>query len=239
LKSTQKIIPSLSSNSVYLGLLLALVGGFLDAYTFISRDGVFANAQTGNLVLLAINLSYGNWKNAIDYILPIIAFILGVLVAETVKRPRLREFLYSYRRSILLLECAVLILVGLLPSSVPNLVITVCISFVSSLQISTFTHLDKWAYNSTMTTGNIRIASQAAYTAFINHDKEAKTKFKEFLVIILSFSFGALFGSFATRYIGNQSVWIAAGVLLIAIILYHKDKGYFRKNYVKWYKKRA
>ena len=47
-------IPSLSSNSIYLGVLLAIVGGFLDAYTFISRDGVFANAQTGNMVLLAV-----------------------------------------------------------------------------------------------------------------------------------------------------------------------------------------
>ncbi|MFB7142460.1 YoaK family protein [Gottfriedia sp. NPDC056225] len=229
---SKKIIPSLSSNSVYLGVLLALVGGFLDGYTFISRDGVFANAQTGNLVLLAINLSYGNWKNSVDYILPILAFILGVLVAESVKHPRLRELLYSYRRSILILECVVLIIVGVLPSSVPNIVVTVCISFVSSLQISTFTHLDKWTYNSTMTTGNIRIASQAAYTAFVNQDEEAKTKFKEFLVIILSFSFGALFGSISTKYIGNQSVWLAAGILLIALILYHKDKGYFKKKYI-------
>jgi uncharacterized protein DUF1275 len=35
------------------GLLLAGAGGFLDAYTFIGRGGVFANAQTGNIVLLA------------------------------------------------------------------------------------------------------------------------------------------------------------------------------------------
>ena len=33
--------------------LLAVVGGFLDAYTYILRGGVFANAQTGNIVLLA------------------------------------------------------------------------------------------------------------------------------------------------------------------------------------------
>lgn len=33
------------------GLLLAGVGGFLDAYTFVGYGGVFANAQTGNIVL--------------------------------------------------------------------------------------------------------------------------------------------------------------------------------------------
>ena len=35
------------------GVMLAIVGGYLDAYTYISRDHVFANAQTGNMVLLA------------------------------------------------------------------------------------------------------------------------------------------------------------------------------------------
>lgn len=43
------------------GVMLAIVGGYLDAYTYISRDHVFANAQTGNMVLLAINIKEGSW----------------------------------------------------------------------------------------------------------------------------------------------------------------------------------
>ncbi|MFD3445733.1 YoaK family protein [Microbacteriaceae bacterium 4G12] len=221
-------IPSLSSNSVYLGVLLAIVGGFLDAYTFISRDGVFANAQTGNVVLLAIKAANGEWKNALLFIPPILAFILGVLISEVVKIPHVRRALHSYRRSILILECIVLIIVGFLPKSIPNMVVTVCISFVSSLQISTFNKLDKWAYNSTMTTGNLRTATQAAYLAFVEHKPEEKKRFTEFLVIILSFIFGALIGTFFTHHFGNTSIWIAAGILVIALILYHKDRGYWR-----------
>lgn len=34
------------SESLRLGLLLALAGGFMDAYSYIERGGVFANAQT-------------------------------------------------------------------------------------------------------------------------------------------------------------------------------------------------
>ena len=40
------------SETFRLGILLAIVGGFLDAYTYISRGEVFANAQTGNICLL-------------------------------------------------------------------------------------------------------------------------------------------------------------------------------------------
>ncbi|WP_445486612.1 YoaK family protein [Niallia sp. 03133] len=225
-----KTLPSLSSNSVRLAILLAIVGGFLDAYTFISRDGVFANAQTGNIVLFAVKAADGAWKDAMLYIPPLIAFILGVLVSEIVKVPCIRHFLHSYRRSILILECIVLFIVGIMPTSIPNIVVTVCISFVSSLQISTFNKLDKWAYNSTMTTGNLRTATQAAYAAFIEHNHEAKKQCKEFFGIIASFLFGALIGTFSTTYIGNTSIWIASGILVVALIFYHRDKGYLRRS---------
>ena len=42
------------SETFRLGALLTVVGGFLDTYTYLSRGGVFANAQTGNIVLLAL-----------------------------------------------------------------------------------------------------------------------------------------------------------------------------------------
>lgn len=223
------MIPSLSSNSIYLGILLAIVGGFLDAYTFISRDGVFANAQTGNIVLFAVRAANREWGLSLLYIPPIFAFVLGVLISEIVKIPHLRQLLYSYRRSILILECILLIIVGFLPSSVPNIIVTVCIAFVSSLQISTFNKLDKWAYNSTIATGNLRTATQAAYYAYVENNQEAKRKFKEFLLIILSFLFGALTGTFSTTYIGDKSIWIPSGILLIALVMYHRDKGFYRK----------
>ena len=38
------------SESLAIGLLLALTGGFLDAYTYVARGRVFANAQTGNIL---------------------------------------------------------------------------------------------------------------------------------------------------------------------------------------------
>ena len=51
-------------NSLYLFLTFALVGGFLEAYTFLLHGGVFCNAQTGNIVLFFLNLTQGNWADA-------------------------------------------------------------------------------------------------------------------------------------------------------------------------------
>ena len=53
----EKIKEKQMSENFILGIMLALTGGFLDAYTYITRGGVFANAQTGNIVLMGINLA--------------------------------------------------------------------------------------------------------------------------------------------------------------------------------------
>ena len=36
-------------------------GGFQDAYTYFTRDEVFSNAQTGNVVLMSHNFMTGQW----------------------------------------------------------------------------------------------------------------------------------------------------------------------------------
>ena len=47
------------SESFRIGALLAIIGGFFDAYSYLCRGGVFANAQTGNIVLLGVNIANG------------------------------------------------------------------------------------------------------------------------------------------------------------------------------------
>ena len=74
------------SESFLLGAVLALAGGFLDAYTYVCRGGVFANAETGNIVLMGIELADGNFKSALQYLIPITAFACGILASELVKK---------------------------------------------------------------------------------------------------------------------------------------------------------
>ena len=81
------------SESMPLAIFLTLAGGFQDAYSYNCRGKVFANAQTGNIVLLGQNLAQGQWKTALHYLVPLCAFFLGVyiqsgctIVSEKTKR---------------------------------------------------------------------------------------------------------------------------------------------------------
>lgn len=68
-------------NSVF----LALSGGFQDAYTYNTRDEVFSNAQTGNVVLMSQH--FMNWNGRLGQVVfvPLLAFVFGVFVAENVQ----------------------------------------------------------------------------------------------------------------------------------------------------------
>ena len=44
------------SESIGIGIILAISGGLMDAYSYIVRDRVFANAQTGNMMMFGVNL---------------------------------------------------------------------------------------------------------------------------------------------------------------------------------------
>jgi len=68
------------SESFLLASLLAIVGGFLDAYSYVCRDHVFANAQTGNIVKLGMSIAQGDSLQTVKYLIPILAFFLGVFI---------------------------------------------------------------------------------------------------------------------------------------------------------------
>jgi len=219
--------------SLQLGVLLAFAGGFQDAYSFIGLGGVFANAQTGNVVLLGVEAGRQHWAEALRHVPPLLAFVLGVGVSETLSRPSVAAVLRWPARFALVLEIIVLGVVGLLPGGVPYSPIVVMIAFTASVQVTTFRTLIIWPYNTAMVTGNLRTAAQAAYQAVADHDREARRKARSFATVIVSFVIGAIAGGLLTSGIGRHAIWISAGVLLVALglFLYDEHRGLLRDRF--------
>lgn len=107
------------SESLAVGFLLALTGGLLDAYSYLNRGEVFATAETGNIVLMGINLAQQNWSGALHYLLPVLAFTAGILAAEWVRRRcdpgEGRPQRLHWRLPLLLAECVAILVVSALP----------------------------------------------------------------------------------------------------------------------------
>jgi uncharacterized membrane protein YoaK (UPF0700 family) len=215
--------------SVELGVLLAFVGGFQDAYAFIALGGVFANAQTGNIVLFGVEAARDHWAAALRHIPSVLAFVTGVMVAETFCRPRVAAAIRRPARAALVLEIIVLTGAGFVRHAVPDSVVVIMIAFTASVQVTMFRTLITWPYNTTMVTGNLRTLAQAAYHSVADRDPEAQRKTRSFAVVIVSFMIGAFAGGWLTLHAHEHAIWVAAGVLVIAFALFVVDERGWRR----------
>ena len=204
-----------ASESYLVGVLLAIAGGYLDVYTYICRGGVFANAQTGNIVLLGINVADKNWDKILFYMYPILAFMAGILITEYVRyNPGLH-----WRQIVIVIEFVVLWVIAFTPSGVCDDLINSAVSFVCSMQVESFRRFNGSAYATTMCTGNLRSATEQLFYYNINKDKEARKKSLQYYGIILFFILGAVLGTAITRAFLERSVLIVCLLLLMVFVI--------------------
>lgn len=206
------------SDSIRIGAILAIVGGFLDAYTYICRGNVFANAQTGNIVLFGANLFSFNWKQALNYLIPIIAFASGVFVVEEIKK-KYKDFKnIHWRQIVILIEIILLFAVAFIPES-HNILANITVSFVCSLQTDTFRKVRNNTFATTMCTGNLRSGTALLCAYRHNRDKDLLKKSLQYYTIILVFIFGGGIGAILTSIYKTKSVLFCCILLLICFLI--------------------
>ncbi len=200
-------------------LALATVGGFLEAYTYVTRDGVFANAQTGNIARMGLNLAQGNILLTLRYLIPVIAFMAGVTLSLQLRRLR-----QDWERIILLLEIALLFLVGLIPAGNLNMLATVTVSFVCALQVESFRKFGENAFASTMCTGNLRIATEHLNRYFADKSRTELNTALQYYGIDLVFACAVLVGYWVTSAFGVRAAWFPILIPAALLILLRREE---------------
>ena len=211
------------SESLRLALILAFAGGFLDAYTYVMRGGVFANAQTGNIVLFGISLFSADFSAAFRFFIPITAFTAGIFVAESIRKAFTGFQSLHWRHPVLFIECAVLAASAFIPAS-HNMWANALVSFVCSLQVESFRKVHGSPYATTMCTGNLRSAAENLFNYMIHKEPENFYTARNYFIIIGAFVTGAGVGALAAKICGHSSVLFAAALLAAAAVIVFKEK---------------
>lgn len=212
------------SETLTVSILLTVTGGFLDAYTYLFRGKVFANGQTGNFVLLGISLAQRDFQRAFYYLLPIMAFLVGIFLAETIHVRIGNDRFIKWRHVILLLEIVILLTAVFIPVGEWNYLVNVSISFVCALQTQAFRSLRGLSYISVMCTGNVRSGIQEFCNYLHSRKKSHLTNGFYYFLIIFSFILGAAAGTFLTQHWHYLSLLFPIGLLAIALILLFAKK---------------
>ena len=208
------------SESIRLGALLAISGGMMDAYSYIMRGHVFANAQTGNMLLFGVNLSEGNFQTALTYFCPILAFTIGIMLAD-VFRLKSIEMLH-WRQISVLIEAVILFGVAFIPLPL-NLLANSLTSLACGIQVESFRKIHGRGIATTMCIGNLRSATQNMCDFF--HTKEKKSLRNGFLYfgIISCFILGAILGNLCITLLHEKAILVSAGLLFIAFMIMFID----------------
>ncbi len=206
-------------------VLLTFIGGFLDAYTYILRGGVFANAQTGNLVLFGVNAAKGNIRAA-HYLFPVITFMVGVFVSKYLKDKISIGKQINYRLVILLMEMLTVFFIGFVPPTANmNDFTNIIISFITALQYSAFRTINGLPFASTMCSGMLR--SVVDYFYAYTGDTKNKDVLKIcalYFFIIITFCIGCVVGCLLSLHLLARSIWICASIFIFVIIVFLLEK---------------
>ena len=211
------------SEAMSTGIFLTLSGGFQDAYTYYTRGKVFANAQTGNIILLGHNAMNGDFTDAFRYLVPVLAFAGGIYISEVI-RGIYREYgKLHWRQIVVVLEILLLFVVGFLPQSM-NMAANILVSFVCAMQVEAFRKMKGSAYASTMCIGNLRSATEMLYRYRHTKEKGCLEKCLRYYGVILVFGIGAALGSFMTSLFEERTIWISCGFLFVCFcIMFNKE----------------
>ena len=206
------------SEAFITSVFLALSGGFQDAYTYFTRQEVFSNAQTGNIVLMSTHLMMGEWMQGIKYLFPLLAFAGGIFFAERLQAKYKYAKKLHWRQGIRLLEILILFVVGFIPKEA-NMVATVLVSFSCAMQVQAFRKVNGYAFASTMCIGDLRSGVEAFCIWRKTHEPKAKDRMMRYFGIILLFAVGAGIGSVGAARLAGETIWISCGLLLVSFVL--------------------
>ena len=161
-----------SMDHYHMFILLMLSGGFMGAYSYYLKGGVFANAETANLLILALNAANGDWQRMVSVLVPITTFFIGTFLSELLS-DRLKR---RWPSLLLVGEMMLLALLSFLPQSTPFTIYHVAIALISSMQYNTFRQARGVQLSTLFCTAHLRGGGSMLYHALKDGDSAVASR---------------------------------------------------------------
>ena len=211
---------------VFLLALLSASGGLMDAYSYLYCEGVFAYAQTGNILLFCINMVKGEFLQSLGYLWPILAFMGGTASAFVLERLHKGWVPFLHKWRTLALEIAILAAVAFV-ADYNHLIATAMISFVCGMQLETFASFLSIRVATTMCIGNLRSLVHHSMECAVGNARGNRVQVMLFGVSLGSFVLGAGLGNVLVAQFGRCAIFASCLLLginiVFAFLVYDRD----------------
>ena len=209
----------LTCEKYYIFELLTLAGGMMGLYTYTLRGGVFCNAQTGNVAIMAMAFGRGNFKEAFYYLIPLIAYITGTIISEIIPLKIKKSHFLRWDTVLVGIEALVLVIMGFIPLSMPHQIAQITINFLCSMQFNTFRQAEGIPMATTFITNHVRQVGVNTALVIRGNNPAAKQKIIKHSKIIFMFFVGGAIMTAMSSIMLEKAIWLAVLPLLICFML--------------------
>ena len=214
---TKNTTASLVEGTIFMSGMTFL-GGYLDAYTYLTRGGIFANNQTGNMAKLGIHFVNQNWDGVNECFFVMMTCVLGACFASFVQHKFSFMKNGDWRKRGLLLEAIALFLAGFIPTSVPHVLVGACFTFLAGYQSCMFKKWEGAAHNTIVSTGNLRSIGGFLYEALDKNTNKEWMKLARYIFVAFSFAVGCAVGILVSNQLSIRASWVGALLALVMMM---------------------
>lgn len=193
-------------HELWLFVPLAISGGFFEIYAYMSRGGIFANAQTGNLAILFKSICAGSIWGALYCMVPIILYMLAIFV--TMEVPARMKNSIKWTELCVLIEMIIILFVGFIPETIPGRYAVLPIFFMTALQYNTFKSMRGQAVSTVFCTNNLRQVVIHYWRYKEKKDLQHIKYMNVYVIVLLSFGFGVILGFFSNIIFEEKAIWV-------------------------------
>ena len=198
-----------------IAVLLSFISGYINAFTYNNAGELFAGAQTGNVIFMALHFAKGNFEKAVEFLIPIISFMIGQIFIYCFRNFFQRRGHKGYIHSSLLMLFIMIMLIVLLPFFDYHFIV-VTLAFFAAIQSDTFQRLRGFSYATQrlrgfsyatiMMTGNVKNAPRLLIEGLVQRDRELLVRGFLLFLIIFSFMLGVGISTYFTQFVKKSAL---------------------------------
>jgi uncharacterized membrane protein YoaK (UPF0700 family) len=187
---------------VVVAVLLSASAGAVDIIAYLKFDHVFVANMTGNTVLFASDLVAAQFPQAVNHLLPIVMFLLGVVTAR-IAVIRLDEPSWPKVGVFLILISGLWTVAAVLIPNLGSILIPV-LAFTMGAQNATLPRVEKVPVNTAFITGNLEKLGEAIASLLQRPvDRDERLKIWVIGSIWIAYALGATGGALACTLAGS------------------------------------
>ncbi len=201
--------------------MMAFIGGYIGAYALLNRADVFGNAQTSNLIHVAMSIVGTNFFDLFIRLGGVVLYMAGV--ALVVIWPKCTKISVHYLAVIV--DAFAFIMLGFFPKDMNIIVSLYPVFFAAAVQWTSFSGVYGYNCSTIFSTNNLKQFTMAGVEYICSHDKKFSHKAKFYGSVLITYHLGVACEFFANQVFGIKASWLGLIAVAAAFVMVSVEQG--------------